>query len=90
MKLYYHYYYCAVFNAQCVGHKDDESQEQCSIDARHQFFSIIVLLMHGTPYLQQSSLAPVRLFLKEINTKNCSLSIVLTATDQKPQKSLKR
>ena len=28
--------------------------------------------------------------LKQINTKNCSLSIVLTATDQKPQKSLKR
>jgi len=26
----------------------------------------------------------------DINTKNCSLSIVLTATDQKPQKSLKR
>ena len=26
----------------------------------------------------------------QINTKNCSLSIVLTATDQKPQKSLKR
>ena len=25
-----------------------------------------------------------------INTKNCSLSIVLTATDQNPQKSLKR
>ena len=25
-----------------------------------------------------------------INTKNCGLSIVLTATDQKPQKSLKR
>ena len=25
-----------------------------------------------------------------INTKNCSLPIVLTATDQKPQKSLKR
>ena len=25
-----------------------------------------------------------------INTKNCSLSLVLTATDQKPQKSLKR
>jgi len=25
-----------------------------------------------------------------VNTKNCSLSIVLTATDQKPQKSLKR
>jgi len=25
-----------------------------------------------------------------INTKNCSLSIVLTATDQKPQKSVKR
>ena len=25
-----------------------------------------------------------------INTKNCSLSIVLTATDQKPQKSLRR
>ena len=25
-----------------------------------------------------------------INTENCSLSIVLTATDQKPQKSLKR
>jgi len=25
-----------------------------------------------------------------ITTKNCSLSIVLTATDQKPQKSLKR
>ena len=24
------------------------------------------------------------------NTKNCSLSIVLTATDQKPQKSLKK
>ena len=29
-------------------------------------------------------------FLRVINTKNCSLSIVLTATDQKPQKSLKR
>jgi len=29
-------------------------------------------------------------FLSAINTKNCSLSIVLTATDQKPQKSLKR
>ena len=28
--------------------------------------------------------------LIEINIKNCSLSIVLTATDQKPQKSLKR
>ena len=28
--------------------------------------------------------------IKIINTKNCSLSIVLTATDQKPQKSLKR
>jgi len=27
--------------------------------------------------------------LYNINTKNCSLSIVLTATDQKPQKSLK-
>ena len=26
----------------------------------------------------------------DINTKNCRLSIVLTATDQKPQKSLKR
>jgi len=25
-----------------------------------------------------------------IHTKSCSLSIVLTATDQKPQKSLKR
>jgi len=25
-----------------------------------------------------------------INTKHCSLSVVLTATDQKPQKSLKR
>ena len=25
-----------------------------------------------------------------LNTKNCSLSIVLTATDQNPQKSLKR
>jgi len=30
------------------------------------------------------------LVLLEINAKNCSLSIVLTATDQKPQKSLKR
>jgi len=29
-------------------------------------------------------------YKSEINTKNCSLSIVLTATDQKPQKSLKR
>jgi len=29
------------------------------------------------------------LLLYIINTKNCSLSIVLTATDQKPQKSLK-
>ena len=28
--------------------------------------------------------------IPKINTKNCSLSIVLTATDQKPQKSLKR
>ena len=28
--------------------------------------------------------------LTNINTKNCSLSIVLTATDQQPQKSLKR
>ena len=28
--------------------------------------------------------------LSFINTKNCSLSVVLTATDQKPQKSLKR
>jgi len=28
--------------------------------------------------------------LLQINTKNCSLSIVLTATDQKPQKSFKR
>jgi len=32
----------------------------------------------------------VRRILLKINTKNCSLSIVLTATDQKPQKSLKR
>jgi len=30
------------------------------------------------------------LLIISINTKNCSLSIVLTATDQKPQKSLKR
>jgi len=28
--------------------------------------------------------------VNKINTKNCSLSVVLTATDQKPQKSLKR
>ena len=28
--------------------------------------------------------------ITKINTKNCSLSIVLTATDQKPQESLKR
>ena len=28
--------------------------------------------------------------LRHINTKNCSLSTVLTATDQRPQKSLKR
>ena len=28
--------------------------------------------------------------IEVINTKNCSLSLVLTATDQKPQKSLKR
>jgi len=38
---------------------------------------------------------PVSIFFNSwliilINTKNCSLSIVLTATDQKPQKSLKR
>ena len=32
----------------------------------------------------------VRRQLHNINTKNCSVSIVLTATDQKPQKSLKR
>ena len=25
---YYYYYYYAAFNAQCVGHKDDESQAQ--------------------------------------------------------------
>jgi len=35
-------------------------------------------------------MAEVRAVLKKIITKNCSLSIVLTATDQKPQKSFKR
>ena len=36
----------------------------------------------------RASSVGVRYFI--INTKNCSLSIMLTATDQKPQKSLKR
>ena len=36
------------------------------------------------------AMRPVLARLRIINTKNCSLSIVLTATDQKPQKSLKR
>ena len=34
--------------------------------------------------------ATVEVGHRTINTKNCSLSIVLTATDQKPQKSLRR
>ena len=33
---------------------------------------------------------PITVSIKSINTKNCSLSIVFTATGQKPQKSLKR
>jgi len=32
---------------------------------------------------------PISTKIRVVNTKNCSLSIVLTATDQKPQKSLK-
>jgi len=40
--------------------------------------------------LTSQTLASHRYFIEHINTKNCSLSIVLTATDQKPQKSLKR
>ena len=40
-------------------------KEQCKIDARYQFFSNHVV-DNGTLYLQQSSLAPVWLFLNEI------------------------
>ena len=43
----------------------------------------------GIHHLLPSNLTTGRK-LPEINTKNCSLSIVLTATDQNPQKSLKR
>ena len=40
--------------------------------------------------LTSQTLASHRYFIEHINTKNCSLSIVLTATDKKPQKSVKR
>ena len=40
-------------------------------------------------YSYSAYLSSVSWAIYNINTKNCSLSIVLTATDQKPQKSLK-
>ena len=48
--------------------------------------SVITLYAITDDFMQLNSPQP----LIVINTKNCSLSIVLTATDQKPQKSLKR
>jgi len=51
----------------------------------------IKAISHGRPVWSSRAMTdhqtrPELLF----NTKNCSLSIVLTATDQKPQKSFKR
>jgi len=48
--------------------------------------TLLLLLLLQRPLFQDNLGKPVL----PINTKNCSLSIVLTATDQKPQKSLKR
>jgi len=55
----------------------------CSDDCNSSASAIVPMLSGISPALFTRQL----LF---INTKNCSLSIVLTATDQKPQKSLKR
>jgi len=51
-----------------------------------------VVLFPFSTFISHSASVSFRisLLLSVINTKNCSLSIVLTATDQKPQKSLKR
>ena len=47
-------------------------------------------LIYRTELPRKGANTEVTCFYLNINTKNCSLSIVLTATDQKPQKSLKR
>jgi len=49
-----------------------------------------VRMITNLPTKRISVTSEEQTFLRVINTKNCSLSIVLTATDQKPQKSLKR
>ena len=49
-----------------------------------------VRMITNLPTKRISVTSEEQTFLRVINTKNCSSSIVLTATDQKPQKSLKR
>ena len=44
----------------------------------------------SSDFVRDDSITNIVVVIIIINTKNCSLSIVLTATDQKPQKSLKR
>jgi len=44
----------------------------------------------SSDFVRDDSIINIVVVIIIINTKNCSLSIVLTATDQKPQKSLKR
>jgi len=51
---------------------------------RTEMTPLILELMCPQMFLQQ------RPSYQYINTKNCSLSIALSAMDQKPQKSLKR
>ena len=56
----------------------------------HASYEILTVSLYTRPVYDIIDVSIALLTLILINTKNCSLSIVLTATDQKPQKSLKR
>jgi len=69
---------------------DDHSELPLHEGQRVVIHNVKTNLYKGLTSLNSTDERSVELPYILINTKNCSLSIVLTATDQKPQKSLKR
>jgi len=86
---------CLIFHLTCLVYIHYLGKRQ---DHKNHEFGLRLLIspMIGTLEVNYETLINGRILtvfkstVNKINTKNCSLSIVLTATDQKPQKSLKR
>jgi len=75
-----------------LGSKSISEKSDMSLikEALFDFFQAVIGTCSNSTLEFTTPSTTSRQLISVINTKNCSLSIVLTATDQKPQKSLKR